>query len=162
MHDGALIADSGPLLGLALVDCVRHLQQMYAAVLVPQAVVDEIAGQGVFRRASDLFVRENWIHVCHVSSSQAELMPVFLGQGEVEVIRLGIEQPGSLLLMDDYRARRTAEALGLKCTGAAGVLVRAKKMGLVEQVRPLLLSMRKNGYYISESVVQAACCHAGE
>jgi len=54
MHDGALIADSGPLLGLALVDCVRHLQQMYAAVLVPQAVVDEIAGQGVFRRASDL------------------------------------------------------------------------------------------------------------
>jgi len=53
-------------------------------------------------------------------------------------------------------------ALGLKCTGAAGVLVRAKKMGLVDQVHPLLLSMRKNGYYISESVVQAACGHTGE
>jgi predicted nucleic acid-binding protein len=162
MHDGSLIADSGPLLGLALVDCVRHLKRMYSAVLVPQAVVDEIAGQGVFRRASDLFVREKWIHVCPVSSPQAELMPVFLGQGEVEVIRLGIEQPGSRLLIDDYRARRTAEALGLKCTGAAGVLVRAKRLGLVEHIRPLLLSMRENGYYIGDSVVQAACQHVGE
>ncbi len=107
MHDGVLIADSGPLLGLALVDCVCHLQQ-------------------------------------------------------VEVIQLGADQPGALLLIDDYRARRTAEALGLKCTGAAGVLVRAKKMGLIEHVHPLLARMRENGYYISDSVVRIACQQANE
>ena len=162
MHEGVLIADSGPLLGLAQVDCVGHLQHMYEAVLVPQAVADEIAGQGVFRRAADLFDRENWIHICNVVGNQPALMPVFLGRGEVEVIQLGVEQPGSLLLIDDYRARRTAEALGMKCTGAAGVIVRAKRMGLIDYVRPLLERMRKNGYYISESVVQNACNHAGE
>lgn len=162
MHEGVLIADSGPLLGLAQVDCVGHLQHMYAAVLVPQAVADEIAGQGVFRRAADLFVRESWIHVCNVAVNQPTLMPVFLGRGEVEVIQLGVEQPGSLLLIDDYRARRTAEALGLKCSGAAGVLVRAKKMGIIQHVRPLLERMRKSGYYISENIVQIACKHAGE
>ncbi len=162
MHDGVLIADSGPLLGLDQVDCVCHLQHMYAAVLVPRAVADEIAGQGVFRRAADLFVRESWIHVCHVAVNQPTLMPVFLGRGEVEVMQLGVERPGSLLLIDDYRARRAAEVLGLKCTGAAGVIVRAKKMGMIQHVRPLLERMRKNGYYISESIVQIACKHAGE
>lgn len=162
MHEGVLIADSGPLIGLAQVDCVCHLQHMYAAVLVPQAVSDEISGQGVFRQASDLFVRENWIHVCKVAVNRPTLMPVFLGRGEVEVIQLGLEQPGALLLIDDYRARRTAEALGLKCSGAAGVLVRAKKMGMIQHVRPVLERMRENGYYISESIIQIAYKHAGE
>jgi len=109
MHDGVLIADSGPLLGLALVDCVRHLQQMYTAVLVPQAVAEEIAGQGVYRPASDLFIRENWMRVCNVAVNQPTLTPVFLGRGEVEVIQLGADEPGSLLLIDDYRARRTVD-----------------------------------------------------
>ena len=162
MPDRVLIADSGPLLGLALVDGVDFLQRLYKAVLVPQAVVDEITSQGEYRPASDLFERSNWIHIFKVKLPEPELMPVFLGRGEVEVIRLGIEHADSLLLIDDYRARRTAEALGLQCIGAAGVLVRAKKMGLVALVRPLLLTMRQKGYYISESIVQAACRHANE
>ncbi|MBI4552268.1 MAG: DUF3368 domain-containing protein [Candidatus Latescibacteria bacterium] len=47
-------------------------------------------------------------------------------------------------------------------TGTAGVLVRAKTEGLIDQVSPLLLAMRANGYYISDRVIQRACQMAGE
>jgi predicted nucleic acid-binding protein len=125
-------------------------------------VADEIAGQGEFRQGADLFTRESWIKIEAVPSPSLTLLPVFLGKGEVEVIQLGIIRSGSLLLIDDYRARRAAEALHLAATGTVGVLVRAKECGLVPAVVPLLREMRDCGYYIGEAVVEMARIRAGE
>ena len=162
MRDVVLIADSGPLIALSLVHSVTILQRLYREVCVPTAVVDEIAGQGEFRKGADLFAREPWIKIQTVPSLSSTLLPVFLGKGEVEVIQLGIVRDGALLLIDDYRARRAAEALHLATTGTAGVLVRAKEHGLVSAVVPLLREMRACGYYIDEAVVEMARVRAGE
>lgn len=44
----------------------------------------------------------------------------------------------------------------------SGILMRAKREGLIGKVRPLLFAMRTNGYYLSDRVIQYACRMAAE
>ena len=67
------------------------------------------------------------------------------------------------VLIDERKARRIAERVyGLRILGTGGLLLRAKVAGLVPGVQPLLTAMRKNGYHLSDRLVQAVCEAAGE
>lgn len=43
-----------------------------------------------------------------------------------------------------------------------GVLLRAKREGLIDKVAPLLDKIRENGFYLSEKVVDMVLTQAGE
>lgn len=49
-------------------------------------------------------------------------------------------------------AKKTAKYLGFSVTGTLGILVKAKRVGIIEAVRPLLSEMRSNGFYVSNAV----------
>jgi predicted nucleic acid-binding protein len=157
-----LVADSGPLIGLSIIDAVGLLPRLYREVMVPPAVLGEVVGAASYLPGADLLRKAPWLRVRELRHAADPLLPAFLGPGEVEAISLACENPGALLLIDDYRARRVAEAMRLTITGTAGVLVRAKKEGLIEAVLPLLNGMRQGGYYLSDKVIEAARLKAGE
>ena len=58
-----------------------------------------------------------------------------------------------LVLLDDYAGRKVAKQLNLDMTGTAGLLVRAKKNGLIPAVMPLLEALRKHGYWLSDELM---------
>ena len=84
------------------------------------------------------------------------------GAGEVEVMILAQEQEADLIILDDNAAKKTAKYLGLTVTGTLGVLVKAKRQGIIEEVRPILSEMRQNGFYISRDVERMVLNQAGE
>ena len=51
---------------------------------------------------------------------------------------LAVERRADLLLVDERRERRAAEAAGLRITGLLGVLADAKRAGLIDLVQPVL------------------------
>jgi hypothetical protein len=161
MHEGLVIADSGPLIALAGIECLHILPRLYLQVVVPNAVIDEIMAGAHLPAGHDVFEEAPWLERLEAPTPETTLS-IVLGRGEAEAIALASQHPESLLLLDDRQARRAASALGIRATGSAGVLVRAKTEGLVEAVRPLLLSMRQNGYYLSVRVIERACQMAGE
>ena len=64
-----------------------------------------------------------------------------LGNGEKEVLALGLETPDHLLMLDDRNARRHAKAAGLEIVGTLGVLVHwcsRGSGGIIDTVRPIL------------------------
>ena len=67
-----------------------------------------------------------------------------------------------LILIDDATARTAAESMGLTVTGTMGVLIRAKRDGVVEDVRPILEGMLANGFYVSGRLVDMVMRVAGE
>ncbi len=73
-----------------------------------------------------------------------------------------MEANASLVLLDDREARLQAKRLGLKVTGTLGVLLRAKKLGLIESLREELDKLKEIGFRISKSLEEEILNVAGE
>jgi predicted nucleic acid-binding protein len=67
------------------------------------------------------------------------------------------------VLIDERKGRRVAEMIyRLSVIGSGGILLKAKKMGLVSLIRPMIQGMRANGYFLSDRLVEGICAEAGE
>jgi predicted nucleic acid-binding protein len=68
-----------------------------------------------------------------------------------------------VVLLDDKLARRMARRLGVPVTGTLGVLLRAKELGLIVELRLLIIRLQSEGnYYIDPGLVEKALHAAGE
>lgn len=85
-----------------------------------------------------------------------------LHAGEVEVMILTQEQKADLVIIDDNAAKKTAKYLGLSVTGTLGVLLKAKRQGIVHRVDTLLAEMKRNGFYLDSRVEAFVLEQAGE
>lgn len=163
MPEGPVVCDSGPLIGLSMIDALGVLPQLFREILVPRAVLAEVVGAGE-GRIGEREVREaRWLREVEVVPAPDPLLASELGSGEAEAITLAYRLDAALVLLDERRARRIAEeAYRLPVRGSAGLLVLAKRAGLVRAVGPLLSSMSSQGYYLAPRLIERACREAGE
>ena len=98
----------------------------------------------------------DWIRVEKIASpSDKKMYQAKLHDGEVEVMILAQEGVrADLVVLDDNAAKKTAKYLGLTVTGTLGILLKAKKVGMIPMIAPVLEEIKKNGFYISEAVEQ--------
>ena len=86
-----------------------------------------------------------------------------LDLGEAESIALALDLQADLLLLDEMEGRHAAQRLGLRVLGVVGILLQAKSNSEIEQARPYLEALRQTaGFYLSDSLLQAALEQAGE
>ena len=132
------IANTSPLQYLHQCGLSDLFAKLYREVLVPPAVVQELAAG----RTLDFDLPDPtgfpWLRV--VRPQSMAILPVVsdLGAGEREALALAAETLGTILIIDDGLARRYAETLRVRFTGTAGVLVKAKRQGLLDAVAPVL------------------------
>ena len=89
------------------------------------------------RKTIDEALRQGWLKSRTPSNAALiSLLLVELHAGEAEAIALALEVKASWLLMDERDGRRMARQLALPVTGVLGVLLRAKKRGEINAVRP--------------------------
>jgi predicted nucleic acid-binding protein len=79
--------------------------------------------------------RDNIMTVTHYEEINAAL-----GPGETEAILLYEEIHADKLLIEDNDARLYAETRGIRCTGALGILIEAKKKNFIPARRPLFIA----------------------
>ncbi len=146
-----VVTDTSCLIAL---DRVGHLDVLPALFVVhaPPAVVEEF-GQ-----------RPAWLHVEPVPDlDQVEALLEQVDRGEAEAIVLAASYSDVRLLIDDKEGRRVAQALGLRITGTAGILLAAKAAGLVPAVRPLLDVLREqHKFRLGERHYERVLREAGE
>jgi len=65
-------------------------------------------------------------------------------------------------MIDDSAARRCAKTLGMEMLGTGGMLVLAKKRGLIESVSDALKKLQDAGLYVSQEIVELLKQQAGE
>lgn len=130
---------------------------------MPQAVMDELeAGRALGYDLPDV-ASLGWVSV----RAPAGPVPAFspdLGRGETDVLRLALESPAGdvTLILDDMRAREVAGRLGLKFTGTLGVLLEAKRAGLLTEVKSQLDRLDALGFRVAGETRLAALRLAGE
>lgn len=85
-----------------------------------------------------------------------------LDRGEAEVIILAKEKEIREVLIDEKVARMQAKILGLEVVGTLGLLLRAKKKGILSEIKPLIEKMLQRGIWIRSKTVKGILKEAGE
>lgn len=83
-------------------------------------------------------------------------------RGEASAIALALDHPGCTVILDDRKARILADALGLKVTGTLGIIVKAKKSGVIPSIKPWLVLLKQAGFRSSEEIERSLLEEAGE
>lgn len=159
-----VVSNTTPLIGLASIDRFDLLRQLFGEIQIAQAVYGEAvtAGREV-GGAKEEVSTATWIRTTVVQDRLAvEVLLDELDLGEAETIVLAREVNADLVLMDEKKRRRKVSKLGLQKIGTLGILLKAKQVGLLTQIRPDIERLRQEGFSISDTVVDIVLLDAGE
>lgn len=143
-----VVSNSSPLMNLAIIGKLDLLRELFGRMMVPQEVWSELTIEGKDKPGTEFIVQSDWIDVEPVGNRDLCLsLNRELDLGESAAIALAIEQQADLILLDETEARSIAEFHGLRKTGVLGVLMRAKHLKLIPEVRPLLDALRTEAHF---------------
>ena len=157
----AVISNNGPLVALWTLDLLSLLRDLYTEVLIPEEVKNEFLATGEIAREQAL-KNAPWITTVTLITPLGELARLGIHRGEAAVFALAEERGTRLVILDDKEARRYAKRIGLPLTGTVGILLEAKKSGLIDAIKPLLNVLLENGVRLGASLVNDALQEAGE
>jgi uncharacterized protein len=149
-----VVADASPLIAFHQIGQLPLLQALFTKVLVPPAVAREIAPS---------VPNQPWIVERSPTGPLApQVLQARLGAGESEAISLALELRADRVIVDEKAARQIAQALGLNVMGTLGLLLAAKRRGLVPSVRPLIDALLEKKFWINPQLVERALAAVGE
>jgi uncharacterized protein len=106
--------------------------------LIPPAVVDELEAGRSWGISLPAVEELDWVSITNPVSNEALPLVTDLGAGETQVLMLALERQDIVAVIDDALARRVAGSLGLRFTGTLGLLLDAKRVGLIPEIASIL------------------------
>lgn len=105
----------------------------------------------------------DWVIIEKVADKyRQQLLEMQIDKGESSAIALALETPDSTVILDDYRARKIAEQLGVNYTVTIGVIIKAKINGAIPFIRPILAKIKETDFRLSADIERQALLAAGE
>lgn len=134
------VSNSSPLIALEKIGKLDLLQKLFSAVIIPPAVASETA---------PTVTLPPWIKVDRLRwHPDPRTIRPSLGPGESEAISLSLELRPGRVILDDEPARRLALSLGLQVTGTLGIILAAKRRGLLPNLKSEMDSLLATGFFI--------------
>ncbi len=158
-----VLADASPLIALSIVEGLGWSRALLGEITTTSTVLREIA-PGAGRPGEHAIleaVRKRRIRVVE----DEPMEPAFeaLDAGEATLLRHAVHSHlPCLILIDERAGRRVARELGFAVIGTAGLLIQAKRRGMIAAVRPALERMLANEFRLSADLVRAVLAEAGE
>jgi len=147
---GPIVSNATPIIAFSRINRLELFRQITGTITIPQEVQKELYEHG--RTDVPDLDRSDWIKVRKVQSrADVELLLPSLDKGEAEVIVLSRELDAGLVIIDELTARKVAIMMGLPIIGAVGLLIQAKRTGLIKEVKPLLDEMIHQGIRYKEN-----------
>ena len=104
-----------------------------------------------------------WVEIMNATDKfKQQLLELQLDKGESSAIALALEIPDSIIILDDSKARKIANQLGLTYTGTIGVIVKAKLRGLIPGIKPILAKIKQTDFRLSIEIELQAFIQANE
>jgi len=158
----SVIVNTSPIFYLNRLGLLELLKELYETIIVPPAVIHELK-QGKKQGEDVPDIQDySWVQIKQVKVPEFLKLIADLGPGESEVLTLALEIPDSLMVLDERLARRIAELRGLKFTGTAGVILKAKQKGYITSVSSILDNLVNLGFRISKNLRNDILRLAGE
>lgn len=159
------VANSSVLIALSGISQFSLLKQRFAeGILIPNAVWHEVVETGGSRPGVMEIQAAAWIRRRTVKDQDyVRLLCAELDAGEAEAIALARQEQADVVLLDEKEARRVARRLGMHVLGTVGLLIWAKREGLIPSLREELQALQeKGGFRLSQELCIAALRDVGE
>ncbi|MBN8436886.1 MAG: DUF3368 domain-containing protein [Candidatus Accumulibacter sp.] len=161
MRIDAVVINASPLITLFRSGQSGLLPRLFKQIVVPETVWREVVVQGQGDRAARELSEQSWpVRVDVVSSPRVAAWD--LGAGETAVLSHALVTPPLRAVIDDMDARRCARTLGIPMLGTGGLLVLAKRRGLLTAVGDGIEKLRDSGLWLSDDIVRILKTQAGE
>lgn len=125
-------------MALGKIGALDILFQLFGQVSIPTNVHREVVIEGgrqghIDAKRTEIAIRQKQLIVEEVAFDDLpfEIASLSLDAGEKEAIYLSMQESGSLILLDDLKAREEAKRLGLTVKGTLGLLVQAYREDLI-------------------------------
>jgi predicted nucleic acid-binding protein len=159
-----LVINTGPIIALvAATHSLDWLGSLYQNVWMPEEVYDELLAGGSLSPEPALV--RGAANVVRRLPAQVELplsLTHELDPGEASVIQTALDRRIATVAIDEKTGRRVARLHGLKVTGSLGILVRAKKEGLISDLDQCIRRMRSEGIWLATDLTRKALAEVGE
>ena len=158
-----VISDASPLIGLARVNGIGWLQELFGEVLIPEVVANEVLTGGFPAEEARISaaLEAGWLRIAGPILAGPELPD--LDEGEAASIHLALAAPEpALLLIDERSGRAVAQELGLSIAGTAAVIGIARQRNLIPSARAVFAQLHGSDFRIAPAVIQAVLDRCGE
>jgi predicted nucleic acid-binding protein len=147
-----IISDTSCLIILTNIGELELLRKVYQQIITTQDIQNEY-GETL----------PDWIEIEVVKDKyRQQLLEMQIDRGESSAIALALETPDSTIILDDYKARKIADHLGLIFTGTIGVIIKAKLNGIIPSIKPLLEKIKQTDFRLSADIELQALKEANE
>lgn len=144
-----VVSDTSPVGSLFLISRLDLLPAVFGKVIIPRKVLEELTVlETDFGHDLAQVKTAAWLEIRVPGDSQAvQYLQKSLDQGESEAIVLAQELKADFVLIDESEGRKIAQEAGLRVIGLLGILIQAKRMGLIERVKPILDELSKKAAF---------------
>lgn len=161
------ICDSSTLIHLAKIGRLHLLREFHKKIFIAPAVWREVVQEGRDWPGSSEVEQgrqAGWIEVIDpTNQTLIHFLRKDLHEGESETIALAVEEKPEIVFLDESEARRIAKVYGFNITGVIGILIRAKREGLIPSLREELDKLRNEaGFWIGDDIYRKALCASEE
>lgn len=130
------------MIALSKIEAIELLKELYEEVYITEEIALEF-GESI----------PKWVRVETVKNKRyQQLLELYLDLGEASAIALALEKVDVLLILDDLKERKEAEKLGFKITGTLGILYKAKKVGLIHELKSYIEKLKAVGFRLSPKI----------
>jgi len=145
-----IVLDTSCLIGLQRIEHLSLLPQLFQPILIPPKVREEFN------------ISLGWLQIQAPENASLVLaLEMLVNAGEAEAIVLAKEKSYRIVL-DDLEARAVGKNLGLRIIGTIGLLVTAKRRGLIPNLSSLLDRLETVNFRISKTLRREALEMVGE
>lgn len=156
-----IIADSSPLISLAIIDMLELLEYYFDEVYVPYAVYKEVSVYDKpFSEKLKQYLKNKVSTVENIN--MVSVLNERIDLGEAEAITLAFEKKADFIILDDLKARKTAKRNGLNVIGTLGLLLEAKKEGKIKKLKECIQIFSDNDIRLSEKLIKDILIEAEE
>src|SRR5688572_3925573 len=147
-----IVSDTSCFIILTNIGELDLLQKVYGQIITTAEVAFEF-GETL----------PEWVQInAPVDKYRQKILELQLDKGEASAIALALEISESTIILDDQKARKIAENLGLEITGTIGVIIKAKLLDIIPSVKPFLNKIKNTNFRLSNEIEQQTLKEAGE
>lgn len=156
-----VVSNTTPLISLLKLSKLELLKELYKEISIPFAVFQEIEAGRNKAFYQDLSTI-TWTKIREIKDKKALKYFLELDTGEAEAIVLANEIGADLIILDEKLGRFHAKHADLQVTGTIGILLKAKSMGLISAIKPLLQELIDKDVWISGTLMNEILQKANE